>query len=113
MPIATDGAARALASATVTAEGVSERLTRWVLRSFAPGPAEKVLETLAALPEHVAPWDGPPRERIQAALVLRTAGSWHRFQDMVRLAEQDWRVALVSADLADEDWSDRLDASLD
>jgi hypothetical protein len=97
----------------VTAGAVSERLTRWVLRNFAAGSAERVLETLAALPEHVAPWDGAPRERIQAALVLHTSGDWDRFQDMVRLAEQDWRDALVSAGLADEDWRDRLDANLD
>lgn len=96
----------------MTAQAVSERLERWVLRTFAVGSAERVLETLAALPEPIAPWDGPPRERIQAALVLRTDGDWHRFQDMVRLAQQDWRDALVAADLADEDWPDRLDAKL-
>jgi O-methyltransferase involved in polyketide biosynthesis len=32
---------------------------------------------------------------------------------MVRLAEQDWRDALVAADLANEDWPDRLNANLD
>lgn len=97
----------------VSGQGVSERLTRWVLQNFADGSAERVLETLAALPKHIAPWDGPPRERIQAALVLSTAGDWRRFQDMVRLAEQDWRDALVAADLADEDWPYRLNATLD
>lgn len=101
-----------LASATVTTPAVSERLTRWIQRNFAAGSAERVLETLAVLPEHVAPWDGAPRERIQAALVLRTGGNWHRFQEMVQLADRDWRDALVAADLADEDWPDRLDASL-
>lgn len=96
----------------VPAEGVSERLTRWVRRHFAGGSAERVLETLSALPEHVAPWGGPPRERIQAALVLRTGSDWQRFQGMLRLAQQDWRDALVAADLADEDWRDPLDANL-
>ena len=91
---------------------MSDRLTRWVLRNFAAGAAERVLETLASLPRHITPWDGPPRERIQAALVLRTDGDWHRFQDMVQLEEQDWRDALVAADLAHEDWPDRLDAKL-
>ena len=94
----------------MTAHTVSERLTRWVLRNFAAGSAERVLEALAALPE---PWDGSPRERIQAAVVLRTDGDWHRFQDMLRLAQLDWRDALVAADLANEDWPDRLDTILD
>jgi hypothetical protein len=103
----------AIPSRVVTAGGVSERLTRWVLRNFDARSSERVLETLAALPKHVAPWDGPPRERIQAALVLRTGGDWHRFEAMVRLAEQDWRDALVAGELADQGWPDRLDAELD
>ena len=97
----------------MVAEAVSGRLTRWVQRNFAPGSAERVLETLATLPAHVTAGDRPGRERVQAALVLRTAGDWHKFQDMLRLAHQDWRDALVAADLADEDWPQRLDANLD
>ncbi len=58
------------------------------------------------------PSDEAGRERVQAALVLRTDGDWHHFQDMVRLVERDWRDALVAADLADEDWNDRLTAAL-
>jgi hypothetical protein len=68
------------------------------------------LEALAALPD---PWDGSPRERVQAAVVLRTDGDWDRFQDMLRLAQLDMRDALVAGGLANEDWPDRLDANLD
>ncbi len=55
---------------------------------------------------------GQNPERVHAALVVRTAGDWHAFQDNVVLAEIDWRDALVRADLADANWPYRLDAIL-
>jgi hypothetical protein len=90
---------------------VSDRLARWVTRAFPPGSAPNVLQQLRDLPPEVIGLQDP--ERVQAALVLRSGGDWHRFQQMRELAFQDWRDALVAADLADADWPDRLAAVLD
>jgi hypothetical protein len=51
-------------------------------------------------------------ERVQAAIVLWAAGDHGRFKDSLHLAGIDWRDVLVRADLADEDWTERLDAAL-
>jgi hypothetical protein len=90
---------------------VSDRLTRWVTRTFPDGAAEQVLQELRELPPEMV--GGQDCERVQAALVLRAQGDWHRFLRMRDLARQDWRDALVAADLADDDWRDRLAANLD
>lgn len=90
---------------------VSDRLARWVTRTFPPGTAEYVVRQLRDLPPDVIGGQDP--ERVQAALVLRSGGDWRRFQQMRYLAVQDWRDALVAADLADGDWPDRLTAALD
>ena len=90
---------------------VSDRLTRWVTRRFPTGAAEQVLQELRELSPEVV--GGQDCERVQAALVLRSQGDWHRFLRMRDLARQDWRDALVAAGLADDDWRDRLDANLD
>jgi hypothetical protein len=86
---------------------VSRRLTRWIDREFAAGSSEKVLEVLRTLPEHVVGDQDP--ERIQASLVIGTAGDWYAFQRVVHLVHSDWRDALVGAGLGDEDWRHRLD----
>lgn len=90
---------------------VTDRLTRWVTRTFPAGAAEQVLQELRELPAEIV--GGQDCERVQAALVLRTQGDWLRFLRMRDLARQDWRDALVGADLADDDWRDRLAANLD
>jgi hypothetical protein len=51
-------------------------------------------------------------ERVQAAVVLWGRGDLARIRDACDLALTDWRDALVRADLADEDWAERLDAEL-
>jgi hypothetical protein len=89
---------------------VGPRLTRWIERSFSPGRAEQVLATLRDLPPDVI--GGQDVERIQAALVIDTGGDWDAFQRMLALAKCDWRDLLVSADLGDEGWRDRLDEVL-
>ncbi|MEO7630765.1 MAG: hypothetical protein ABIS44_05410 [Mycobacteriales bacterium] len=87
---------------------VSRRLSRWVMASFAPGSAERVLEELRDL----TATGGQESERVQAALVVRCGGDWQRFQSNVQLARLDWRDALVRAELADDDWPSRLEAIL-
>ncbi len=62
------------------------------------------------MPEQVIGRQDP--ERIHAALVIRTAGDWYRFEQHVALAKSDWRDALVAADLANGDWPTRLDVLL-
>lgn len=89
---------------------VTPRLTRWVEKTFPPGSAEPVLQTLRDLPPGVIGGQDP--ERIQASLVIRTGGHWRDFQERLALAKTDWRDSLVGADLGNEDWRDRLDAVL-
>jgi hypothetical protein len=89
---------------------ISPRLTRWINHQFPAGSAEMVLSELRELPEQVIGGQDP--ERIQAALVIRTAGDWHRFQQYLALAKSDWRDALVGAGLANQDWPSHLDALL-
>ncbi|TCC20992.1 hypothetical protein [Kribbella speibonae] len=89
---------------------ISPRLTRWINHHFPKGTAEMVLSELRDLPDQVLGRQDP--ERIHAALVIRTAGSWHRFQQHLTLAKTDWRDALVAADLANQDWPTQLDALL-
>ena len=89
---------------------ISARLTRWINRNFPKGTAEQVLAELRDLPDQVLGRQDP--ERIHAALVIRTAGNWHQFQQYVALAKTDWRDALIAADLANQDWPAHLDALL-
>ena len=47
-------------------------------------------------------------ERICAAILIVGHGDLHRLRKAVTLARQDWRDVLVPADLASENWRDRL-----
>ena len=89
---------------------ISPRLARWINRQFPEGSAEMVLSELRELPEEVIGGQDP--ERIQASLVIGTAGDWYMFQQRLTLARSDWRDALVGPGLGDEDWPTRLDALL-
>jgi hypothetical protein len=51
-------------------------------------------------------------ERVQAAIVLCGRGDLARIREAQALATQDWRDVLVRAELADDDWRDKLDAQL-
>ena len=89
---------------------VSRRLERWISHAFVPGSREQVIAQLTELsPAQIG---GQDAERVQAALVVRTAGDWDRFVAARRLLDRDWRDVLVGAGLADADWPDRLDAIL-
>ncbi|WP_254407475.1 hypothetical protein [Streptomyces sp. GMY02] len=93
---------------------ISVRLERRIRRDFPePGAAAEITRMLDELPstashdaEHFA------GERLQAAIVLLAEGSIHRFHEAVRLALVDWRDLLVAAELAHENWPDRLRAEL-
>jgi len=94
--------------------GVSARLERRIRRDFEPGSVEPVLTRLSQLAREL---DESPRisagaERVQAAIVLKAAGSWKRFEGEITLANQDWRDELMGSGLENEDWPLRLDAEL-
>lgn len=85
--------------------GVTEptpRLVRRIRADFAPGTAEEVVRRLRALPGQ---WfGGQDAERIHAALVFQSGGSWSQFVEGLGLLEQDWRDVLVNGGMADQDW---------
>ena len=84
----------------------TERLIRRIRRDFGRGTDDEVIRRLTAL----APDDSS--ERIQAALVLGSGGSWTRFENRLRWLELDWREVLVVGGLAGDDWAVRLAAEL-
>jgi hypothetical protein len=51
-------------------------------------------------------------ERVQAAIVLCGRGDLARVREAQAIATQDWRDVLVRAELADDDWREKLDAQL-
>jgi len=89
----------------------SVRLTRRVLDDFG-SDAVAVLEVLEGVPETLQLADKQDPERIQAALVLPARGDLTMFAKLLRLAQRDWRDALVAADLAQGGWAKRLEAEL-
>lgn len=89
---------------------LTRRLCKRISRDFPPGAAEKVTGYLIGLDAET--FDGQDPERVQAAVVLASNGEWQRFTALCRLAEVDWRDALVAGGLADDDWPDRLNAEL-
>lgn len=100
------------ASRSVRASGVevTPRLARWVRATFANGTAGSVLNALRGLEaDAIGQQD---RERIQAALVIRSGGDWKHFEGMLHLVRMDWRDALMAADLGNDDWPHRLAAVL-
>lgn len=48
----------------------------------------------------------------EAAIVLWGRGDLARIRDAQALATQDWRDVLLRAELANDDWRDKLDAQL-
>jgi hypothetical protein len=89
------------------------RLERRIRRDFPePGAATGVLRLLTDLPQR-AGYDGDilASERVQAAVVLAASGNLARLRQMLDLATA-WCDALVAAELADQDWQQRLDIEL-
>ena len=91
---------------------VSDRLQAWVRGHFSPSEVLAVLDLLTALPVEDPDDPAGDNERIQAAVVLLSAGNSRLLLEAAVLAEQDWRDVLVAAQLANSDWADRLDSLL-
>lgn len=51
-------------------------------------------------------------ERIQAGIVLLAGGDLAGLRQALDLARLDWRDVLMAAELAGDDWPQRLDAEL-
>ena len=52
------------------------------------------------------------RERVLAAVLVLIRGDPGRLETSIRIAERDWRDALVWGGLGDPDWPERLDEML-
>jgi hypothetical protein len=84
-----------------------------VKQDFETGSVAPVLARLEGLELPLADSQGEDgRERIQAAILLLADGRWSRFEHEADAAEADWRDVLVAADLAGEDWPERLNELL-
>jgi hypothetical protein len=86
------------------------RLAARIERDFGDSRSRDVIRRLARL--RVEPFGGQDPERVQAALVLASCGSWDLFAHYLQLLAVDWRDVLVAGDLADRDWPMRLAAEL-
>ena len=106
---------RPISQADSRGMGTSPRIRRRIERDFPePGRAKEVEELLTAAVASLDldHWGAHALERIQAAIVLGAHGDLAGVRAMRDLALQDWRDALVAADLAGQDWPERLDAEL-
>lgn len=91
-------------------DSTTARVDRLVSGLFGPGQEADVLARLVQVSARLGTETG---ERVQAAVVLASHGDPEAFEEQADLAEVDWRDVLVAAGLADDDWSDRVDAALD
>jgi len=84
--------------------GASARLRRRINQDFAsPGSGDEVARLVAEV---------SASERVQAAVVFSASGVHEQLRRAITLAKADWRDVLVAGGLADEDWSQRLEAEL-
>jgi hypothetical protein len=94
--------------------GISERVQARVKVDF-PDHTDQVVESLSRLAGGTFPGEAPESantERIQLAALLLAQGHLRRLDGAVALGLTDWRDLLVAADLANEDWRDRVDVEL-
>ena len=71
-----------------------------------------MLEYLVDIPESLPLAGSQDPERMQASLVLPAHGDFEAFIGFVRLAQTDWRDALVGSGLGNNDWPALLDYEL-
>lgn len=88
----------------------SERVGRLVTGLFGPGAEPPVLDRLDRITD---PFGHEVSERVHAAVVLASGGDLELLEEQASLAEVDWRDVLVAADLAGEDWTERLEQADD
>jgi len=86
---------------------LSDRLARRVTEDFGPA-ADEVAGRLDGLALPFLEDRPQETERVQVAVVLLARGDRDRFESLATLAEVDWRDVLVDADLADEDYADKI-----
>lgn len=79
-----------------------------VVQAFSGTAAAAISAALeaASLPLLDAPDRSEERARVQLAILRLARGSRERFDEALRLAEQDWRDVLVAASLENADWRD-------
>ena len=90
---------------------LSARLKRRVIAEYGPD-ASDILTALEDVPESLPLAERQDAERLQAAVVLASQGNTSEFARCRRLAQVDWRDALIAAGLENSDWPQRLDAAL-
>lgn len=76
--------------------------TRFAGHRLARGSTTERAQRLRGLNEDQ--FGGQGAERIQAAIVFMSHGSWGSLVDGLGAHEQDWRDVLVNGGLADDDW---------
>jgi hypothetical protein len=93
---------------------LTARLARKVEDDFAEVDRPGVIHALERV--NLGSWlsTQPPvgRERVLTAVLVLTRGEPARLAESIRIAERDWRDALVWAGLANGDWPQRLDELL-
>ncbi len=85
----------------------SARLDRKTRQNFPPSRADEVVSRLTALPD-----TSLSAERIQAAIVVRSQGSFERFLAELELVQLDWRDTLMGSGFEHDDYEARLDEVL-
>ena len=93
---------------------LTPRLARKVELDFAEVDRPAVIHALERV--NLGSWlsTQPPlgRERVLAAILVLTHGEPARLAESIRIAERDWRDALVWAELGQPDWPRRVDEIL-
>jgi hypothetical protein len=91
---------------------VTQRVSERVSRDFKPSQRAEAAYLLASL--DLGRHDSQAGdERIHSAMLLIANGNVDRLLDAASLAETDWRDLLVTADLADDGWQEKVDRFLD
>jgi hypothetical protein len=91
---------------------VSDRLQTWVRQRFSPDEADTILRMLVDTVPGEPGDTAEGIERVQAAVVVLSGGNSQRFLEALTMAQRDWRDVLVAAQLAQDDWPDRLNTAL-
>ena len=91
---------------------VSDRLQAWIRAHFRPDDVDSTLDLLADLLPEQRDSTAAGIERVQAAVLLISAGDSRRFLEAAASAQLDWRDVLVASGLARDDWRDRLNTEL-
>jgi len=93
---------------------LTRRLVARIEADFPPPDRARVIHALERV--NLGSWRStePPdgRERVLAAVLVLTSGDPDRLAESIRIAERDWRDALVWGGLGQPDWPERLDELL-